>query len=152
MRSHSTSDARPKIRAEAKLPRNLRAASVRFRGLAEEVVSFSQKHHRDRRNIESRVRKILPAFGNRYADQIKPVELDDWLARNTNTPANANRYRALFSLIFREAIRNGRAFQNPARLVRMRGESNGRIRFLTDAEESGCARSWRRFIRTGCRI
>jgi integrase len=123
------------IRAGAKLPENFRAASVRFRALAEEVVSFSQKHHRDRRTVESRLRKILPAFGDRYADQIKPVELDDWLARNTNTPATANRYRALFSLIFREAIRNGRASQNPARLVRMRAEANGRIRFLTDAEE-----------------
>ncbi|MFL6427927.1 MAG: phage integrase central domain-containing protein, partial [Acidobacteriaceae bacterium] len=98
-------------------------------------MSFSQKHHRDRRNIESRLRKMLPAFGDRYADQIKPFEIDDWLAKNTNTPATANRYRAWFSLIFREAVRNGRAFQNPARLVRMRAEANGRIRFLTDAEE-----------------
>jgi integrase len=54
---------------------------------------------------------------------------------NTNTPATAKRYRALFSLILREAIRNGRASQNPARLVRIRAEANGRIRFLTDAEE-----------------
>lgn len=123
------------IRAGAKLPQNLRTGSVKVRALAEEVLSFSQKHHRDRRNIESRLRKILPAFGDRYADQIKPFEIDDWLAKNTNTPATANRYRALFSLIFREAVRNGRAFQNPARLVRMRAEANGRIRFLTDAEE-----------------
>jgi hypothetical protein len=70
------------IRAGAKLPENLRAASVRFRVLAEEVVSFSQKHHRDRRTIKSRLKKILPAFGDRYAGQIKPAELDDWLARN----------------------------------------------------------------------
>lgn len=60
-------------------------------------MSFSQKHHRDRRNIESRLRKILPAFGDRYADQIKPFETDDWLAKNTNTAATANRYR-YFSL------------------------------------------------------
>jgi hypothetical protein len=68
------------IRAGAKLPENLRTGSVKFRALAEEVVSFSQKHHRDRRNIESRLRKILPAFGDRYADQIKPFEIDDWQA------------------------------------------------------------------------
>jgi hypothetical protein len=74
------------IRAGARLPENLRTGSVKFRALAEEVVSFSQKHHRDRRNIESRLRKILPAFGDRYADQIKPFEIDDWLAKNTNTP------------------------------------------------------------------
>jgi hypothetical protein len=26
------------------------------------------------------LKKIVVAFGNRYADQIKPAELDDWLA------------------------------------------------------------------------
>jgi len=41
----------------------------------------------------------------------------------------------LFSLIFREALRNGKVAGNPARLVRLRRQNNGRIRFLTDDEE-----------------
>jgi hypothetical protein len=41
----------------------------------------------------------------------------------------------LFSLIFREALRNGKVTGNPAQLVRLRHENNGRIRFLTDDEE-----------------
>ena len=41
----------------------------------------------------------------------------------------------MFSLVFREALRNGKVTANPARLVRLRHENNGRIRFLTDDEE-----------------
>jgi integrase len=117
------------------MPENIRLAAVRFRAIAEEVLKYSEKHHRDRRTFEGRLNRILPEFGDRPADQIKPVEIDTWIAANTKTPATANRYRAMFSLVFREALRNGRVTSNPARLVRMRHEDNGRIRFLTDNEE-----------------
>ncbi len=123
------------IRAGAKLPANMRLASVRFQSLADDILLFSQNHHRDQRNIASRLKRILPDFGIRLADQIKPADIDGWIAANTSTPATANRYRALFSLIFREALRNGRVTSNPARLVRQRNEGGGRIRFLTEEED-----------------
>ena len=119
----------------AKLPENMRRASIRFGQLAEDIRRYSEKHHRDRGHIESRLKLILPDFENRLADQIKPEDIDGWIARNTKAAATANRYRALFSLIFREALRNGKVTSNPARLVRLRHENNGRIRFLTDDEE-----------------
>ena len=97
---------------------------------------FSKKHHRDFRSVDIRVRKIVAEFREKPVDKIKPAEIDGWLSRVTKTPATSNRYRALFSLIFREAIRNGKAAVNPARLVRQRAENNGRIRFLTAEEES----------------
>lgn len=123
------------LRAGAKLPENMRLASIRFGQLAEDIRRYSETHHRDRGTFESRLNRILPDFANRLVDQIKPADIDTWLANNTSTPATANRFRALFSLIFREAMRNGRATSNPARLVRLRPENNGRIRFLTDDEE-----------------
>jgi integrase len=123
------------IRVGAKLPDNMRRASIRFESLADDIRRYSEKHHRDRSHIESRLNLILPTFAHRQADQIKPAEIDAWIAENTETPATANRYRALFSLIFREALRNGKVTSNPARLVRLRHEDNGRIRFLTDDEE-----------------
>lgn len=123
------------IRAGTKLPANMRIASVRFQSLADDILLFSEKHHRDQRNIASRLKRILPDFGNRLVDQIKPADIDAWIASNTSTPATANRYRALFSLIFREALRNGKVTSNPARLVRQRSEGGGRIRFLTEDEE-----------------
>ena len=113
----------------------MRRASIRFGQLAEDIRSYSEKHHRDRGHIESRLKRILPDFEIRLADQIKPEDIDGWIARNTDTAATANRYRALFSLIFREALRNGKVTGNPAQLVRLRHENNGRIRFLTDDEE-----------------
>jgi integrase len=123
------------IRAGTKLPENMRRASIRFGQLAEDIRRYSEKHHRDQGHIESRLKRILRDFENRLADQIKPEDIDNWIAINTETAATANRYRALFSLIFREALRNGKVTANPARLVRLRHENNGRIRYLTDDEE-----------------
>jgi site-specific recombinase XerD len=39
-------------------------------------------------------------------------------------------------MIYREAIRNGWLESNPARLIRAKKEENGRIRFLSDEEET----------------
>ncbi len=39
-------------------------------------------------------------------------------------------------MIFQEAIRNGKATANPARLVRLHREDNSRVRFVTFAEEA----------------
>lgn len=114
--------------------------SIRFSALATEVLAFSDKHHRDTRNVISRLKRITEDFGDRVADQIKPAQIDQWIADNTKTAATANRYRALFSLVFREALRNGNVTSNPARLVRQRHENNGRIRFLTDEEDANLSK------------
>ena len=47
-----------------------------------------------------------------------------------------NRYRGTLSMIFQEAIRNGKAKANPARLVRLYPEDNGRVRSITYTEEA----------------
>jgi hypothetical protein len=105
-------------RVGLKLPENLRAVGVKFSALCDDIQVFSEAHHRDQRNILGRLAKIRPDFDERIADSIKPEDIDQWLTRNTTTPATSNRYRALFSLIFREALRNGKVTSNPARLVR----------------------------------
>jgi site-specific recombinase XerD len=126
---------RNEIRVGAKLPDNRRSAGIKFSALADAIETFSESHHRDKRSVLTRLRKIRPAFDERVADSIKPEEIDGWLSANTSTPATSNRYRALFSLIFREALRNGKVSSNPARLVRQKKEENGVIRWLTDKEE-----------------
>jgi len=122
-------------RVGLKLPENLRAVGVKFSALCDDIQVFSEAHHRDQRNILGRLAKIRPDFDERITDSIKPEDIDQWLTRNTTTPATSNRYRALFSLIFREALRNGKVTSNPARLVRQKHEENGVIRWLTDEEE-----------------
>jgi integrase len=55
--------------------------------------------------------------------------------RDDLTKTTINRYRGTLSMIFQEAIRNGKAKANPARLVRLYREDNSRVRFITYAEE-----------------
>ena len=79
---------------------------------------------------------LVAEFGDRTAEGIKPSEIEHWLStRQDWAPATKNRYRALMSLVFRQAMRNGKAKNNPARLVAARTENNGRIRYLLDEEE-----------------
>jgi integrase len=123
-------------RAGAKLPDNMRNTGVKFKDLSDAILTYSAAHHRDTRNIKNRLSRVLPDFGERAAGKIKPQDIDEWLTANTKTPATSNRYRALFSLIYREALRNGKVSSNPARLVRQRHEDNAVIRWLTDEEET----------------
>ena len=109
---------------------------IKFGALCDDIESFSLAHHRDQRNILGRLARIRPDFDDREADSIKPQEIDDWLTRNTKTSATSNRYRALFSLIFREALKNRKVTSNPARLVQQKHEDNAVIRWLTDEEEN----------------
>ncbi len=123
-------------RVGVKMPDNLRNAGIRLGVLADDIEAYSKAHHRDQKHILSRLKKIREDFGERVADGITPQEIDAWLTKNTRMPGTSNRYRALFSLIFREALRNGKVKGNPARLVQQKREGNGVIRWLTDAEEA----------------
>jgi site-specific recombinase XerD len=123
------------VRAGKKLPENLRSAGVKFKELADAILTYSATHHRDTRSVKTRLAKITLDFGDREADKVKPEEIDAWLTASCKTPATANRYRALFSLVYREALRNRKVTGNPARLVRHRHEDNAIIRWLRDDEE-----------------
>jgi len=101
------------IRAGKKLPRNIQRGGVTFSQLADDILVYSGHHHGDTRNVKSRIKQILPEFGECAADSIKPSEIDQWISTRTKTAGTFNRYRALFSLIYREAIRNDKATINP---------------------------------------
>lgn len=72
-----------------------------------------------------------------HADSITAAELEQLFLGKVWKPATFNRYRALLSLTFRLAIRNGKVYANPARLMSHRVENNGRMRFLSAEEEKG---------------
>ncbi len=118
------------VRAGAKLPSNMRNAGVKFKDLADAILIYSAAHHRDTRTIKNRLMKLRVDFDERKADCVKPQEIDAWLTADTKTAATSNRYRALFSLICREALRNEKVTGNPARLVRQRHENNAVIAAL----------------------
>jgi integrase len=83
---------------------------------------------------------LLSAFRDRAADSITPGDLEHHVTRIAEerdwAPASINRYRALISLIFPLGIENGKAKENPARLVKPRHINNARIRWLSPEEES----------------
>ncbi len=123
--------------AGKKLPANIRKAAVTFRELANEAVAWSAEFHpKDIYTVRSRMKTLLAKFGDRPAEEIEPLEIGNWLSAYTQwAPATKNRYRALLSLVYRQAMRNGKATRNPARLVAARTESNGRTRYLLEEEE-----------------
>lgn len=127
--------ARNKRQEGTALPVNLRNKGVKFKDLAEAIIEYTASQHRDQRNILSRLKRIRRDFDERPAESIKPEDINHWLTKNTSTPATSNRYRALFSLIFREALNNRKVKSNPARLVRQKQEPDGVIRWLSEHEE-----------------
>ena len=61
-------------RAGKKLPANLRSSGVKFKELTDAILTYSASHHRDTRNIKSRIANLLPDFGELVAETIKPED------------------------------------------------------------------------------
>jgi integrase len=119
-----------------KLPEKLRARKVGFAELANDTLEYSRAHKRSYWDDEIRMAKLTNWLGDRPAESVTPQEIERWLsAKLSLKPARLNRYRALLSLVYRLGMQNGKVKLNPARLVRQRKESNGRIRFLSTEEE-----------------
>lgn len=124
-------------RLGVKMPENLKHKGVTFQDLADAIlVHVEHKDYKDKRNVISRVKRICEHFGSMEASKMLPEDITAWLAKNTSSPATSNRYKAVFSLIFREAIRNRKVSFNPARLVSPARERNERIRWLQHDERA----------------
>lgn len=129
---------RTEVREGAKLPDSMRASRViLFRELVEDALEYSETHKRTVRQDRSYWNSLQPIFGSLRADTISPAQIEDYFrTRRELKPATINRLRSFLSMVFQQAIRNGKAEKNPARLVRLRKEANARIRFLTFEEEN----------------
>jgi integrase len=118
-----------------KLPEKLRAAPVFFREIAEDALAYSREHKRSYRTDEIRMKRLKDWFGERPAESLASSELETWLKGEVRdegwSPSTYNRYRSLLSLVYREAIRNSKASQNPVRGVRHLHEDTRRLRYLT---------------------
>ena len=91
-------------------------------------------NHKDRRNYVSKAAIVREALGDRPAAEVSPQEVEQWLRSRCKSAATANRYKAFFSLCYRQGERNGKVTGNPARLVQQQKESVGRLRYLTREE------------------
>ena len=129
---------RTEAREGVKLPDNLRAKAVTFRELADEAIIWSRAHKKSWDDDEFRLKSLLPEFGDKAAEQITAGDIRKWLDSKASelTLATRNRYCALVKMIYRVGEENERIKINPARLVHQKKENNGRIRYMTDAEEA----------------
>ncbi|SEB40355.1 tyrosine-type recombinase/integrase [Terriglobus roseus] len=128
------------IKAGKQLPRNLKDAKITFQTLIDDVLVYSERHHKDTRNVTSRCAIIGKEFGTWAVEDIRSKHIESWLhERRTPTgakPSGAtfNIYRSLFSLIFRQAIRDGKATENPAKGIRKKPLRNTREKQLSPDE------------------
>jgi len=123
-----------------KLPETLRQKRITFAELAKDALAYSKAHKRSHRHDQYRMKALEKKFGTRDATTITHQEIAAWLQQTGEeqgwAPATFNRQRALFSLVFRLGIKNGKVTHNPARLVDHRRENNQRVRWLRAEEEA----------------
>jgi hypothetical protein len=120
-----------------KLPEKLRRATVTFAEIARDALTYSKVHKAGTsyRCDASRMEVLLAWFREYPAESITAQDIERQFQKQEWAPATPNRYRALLSLTYRLAIRNGKVKENPARQVAHRHEDNTRIRFLSADEE-----------------
>jgi site-specific recombinase XerD len=121
-----------------KLPERLRRATVTFAEIARDALAYSKVHKAatSYRCDAGRMEVLLGWFREYPAESITAQDIERQFQKQDWAPATPNRYRALLSLTYRLAIRNGKVKENPARLVLHRLEDNARIRFLSAVEET----------------
>jgi site-specific recombinase XerD len=124
-----------------KLPELDRTKVITFDDLCVDAMAHSAAENSPKQTYElgTRIKQIKPVFGDRPADTIIKSEILSWLTEQSKArkwkPASRNRWQATFSLIFRVAMDNEKIQRNPAARIRRKQENNGRVRFLSEAEE-----------------
>jgi site-specific recombinase XerD len=132
-----------------KMPEVRPRIPVLFEEIAADALEYSKEHKSSYPGDRSTVKKLLPTFGKTPIKDITPQMIKSYLdSRKDLTKTTMNRYRGTMSMIFQEAIRNGKAKANPARLVRLHREENSRVRFITYTEEAAI----RSIIRQRCAL
>jgi site-specific recombinase XerD len=118
-----------------KLPEKLRRATIPFSEIAKDALAYSKANKLSYRSDLGRMEKLLSWFREYPAESITAQDIERRFEQEEWAAATINRHRALLSLTYRLAIRNGKVKENPARMVLHRLEDNARIRFLSPEEE-----------------
>jgi integrase len=116
-------------------PVAVRRSRVTFREIAQDALRYADKHKRSAQHDHWRMKKLVEWFGNMRADALTARDIAEKFENQAWKPATWNRHRALLSMTYRLAMRDGKASQNPARLLPQKPERNARLRFLSRDEE-----------------
>lgn len=132
-----------------KMPEVRPKRAILLEEIAADALAYSKDHKASYAGDRSTVKKLAPTFAKTAIRDITPQMIKAYLdSRKDLTKTTMNRYRGTMSMIFQEAIRNGKAEANPARLVRLHKEANSRVRFVTYEEEEEI----RAIIRQRCAV
>lgn len=124
---------RADYRAGLKLP-ELRPKRILFGELLDDAITFAKENHKQPRDIQSKAKILRPVFGNLPVEAVTSEAIAAWIKARKVSPATQNRYKAFFSLCFREAAIAKKVTTNPAKLVRRKKEPEGRKRYLSRKE------------------
>jgi integrase len=130
----STAKASPKTKAEMEVSTSIVTISELCDDLLRHIQSKPQVY-KDQRNPPFRINLIRKHFGHRPASSVKPFEIMDWLESLGKAPATLNRYKAVFSALYRLGKQRDKVHVNPVRDVSQHPVNNGVIRFLKPEEE-----------------
>lgn len=126
------------IRAGIKLPENLRQRGETVGAIIEDAEKWYKSHRiRSVRTAITHLEAAKEHFGAMPASSLKPSDVDKWLISHDDwTDATRNRYKSTLSRALQLAVIDKKLDRNAARMVAIRREPEGRIRWLTDEEEA----------------
>jgi integrase len=93
-----------------------------------------RRHSTQQSHSSTLKRWILPRWGDRPLEEVKPVAVEEWLRSLTLAPKTKVNLRSLFHLIYEHARRWELTDRNPIDLVRQRGGRRCIPRVLTPGE------------------
>lgn len=111
-----------------------------------DVIDEYLKHNKSKRSWKDDDRhgkRWKDRFVGRSLEDIAPAELERLRTERLTKikPATVNREFALLRRVFNAAIRDGKTERNPVTKLGMLREPSGRVRYLTDAEETELMRA-----------
>lgn len=125
---------------EKKLPHTIKRKPVSFGDLTKAALAHLDTQPHRSGGDDDRIQLLSEVFGDVPAESIRPADIEAKLGAIATErkwkPATQNRHKAVLSLIYRLAVKNGKVTINPARLVRRLPEDNQVVRFLTPDEEA----------------
>jgi len=96
-------------RTGLKMPEMRPKVATLFEEIAAEALEYSKEHKASYAGDRSTINKLMPTFGKTPIKDITPQMIKAYLdLRKDLTKITMNRYRGTMSMIFQEAIRNGK--------------------------------------------
>jgi integrase len=125
------------VRAGKQMPANLRHRGEKVSDIIDRALTWYESHRKKScHTAKNHLLVAKAALGHMAALDLKPKHVDDWLTSRTDwTDATRNRYKATLGRALQLAVVDGHLNRNAARLVSIRREPEGRIRWLLPDEE-----------------